>query len=428
MQNLSSVPSDSFLKTSFLESPQSKQHFTLTPHLSIICLQLEKPLAKFIEHRTTDSTSLWSANARTISLGWLRDGLKSRCITRDLKWGVPVPLDAYKDKVFYVWFDAPVGYMSITANYTKRWRCWWQPSGTDENDDDPNVELFQFMAKDNVPFHSIIFPACLLGANRGYTVVRQLLATEYMNYEGTKFSKSRGIGVFGNDAMKSGIDSNIWRFYLLYRRPETQDSSFMWDDFMLVNNSELLNNVGNFVHRALSFVSRFFHDEVPIGTNLEHSDSKFVAQVNQLIRSYANHFESGRLREALRQILSIARLGNCYVQANQPWVAVKSEETKPKASVVITVAANVACLIGLLLYPFMPTIARHIWCTQCNLPLDSLSLVPLSRQDYRMPQFLPPGHRIAKPTPLFRKIDTEEVSQLSQRFNGTQDCNCNEAA
>uniref|UniRef100_A0A183APW5 Methionine--tRNA ligase, cytoplasmic n=1 Tax=Echinostoma caproni TaxID=27848 RepID=A0A183APW5_9TREM len=298
-------------------------------------------------------------------------------------------------KVFYVWFDAPLGYLSITANYTPDWRRWWLPTAA-ERDQQAPVELYQFMAKDNVPFHAIIFPACLLAAQQGHTLVKHLLSTEYMNYEGTKFSKSRGIGVFGDGAMRSGIASNIWRFYLLYRRPESQDSAFSWDDFVLVNNSELLNNLGNFVNRALAFVARFYNSLIPDMTVLESSDTEFLAQVNQLIETYIGHMEACRLREGLRQILAISRLGNGYFQVNQPWVAYKKEETKPRAGVVIGVAANVAALLGLLLQPFMPAVTKQIWCEQCNLPEDRLSLVPIMRQSCRLYQILPAGHHIGK--------------------------------
>ncbi|KAA3672190.1 methionyl-tRNA synthetase [Paragonimus westermani] len=239
-----------------------------------------------------------------------------------------------------------------------------------------------------------------------------------MNYEGTKFSKSRGIGVFGDDAMKSGIHSNVWRFYLLYRRPETQDSAFVWDDFVLVNNCELLNNLGNFVNRALVFVSRFFDGKIPSMEDLQPNDVEFLAQVNHLIESYISHLEACRLREGLRDVLAIARLGNGYLQASQPWVTVKSEETKSRAGVVVGVAANVACVLGLLLYPYMPSIGQQIWHEQCNVPTTALSLLPLCRQDCRLPQLLARGHTIGKPTPLFCKIDTAEASRLSKLFSG----------
>ena len=185
----------------------------------------------------------WSLNARQITRSWLKEGLRARCISRDLKWGTPVPLAGYEEKVFYVWFDAPIGYLSITACYTDEWRRWWQ------SDEDDDVELFNFMAKDNVPFHSVIFPSSLLATGQRWTLLRHLCASEYLKYEDGKFSKSRGVGVFGNDAKETSIPSDIWRFYLLYIRPETTDSTFSWEDFAAKVNNELLNNLGNFINR-----------------------------------------------------------------------------------------------------------------------------------------------------------------------------------
>ncbi|CAH8543990.1 unnamed protein product [Schistosoma guineensis] len=359
-------------------------------HLFLDLPKIESKLSTFVEQRINDSSCIWTSNACTISNSWLRDGLKPRCITRDLHWGVPVPLEAYKDKVFYVWFDAPIGYISITANYTKHWKEWWQPS------DDSEIELFQFMAKDNVPFHAIVFPSCLLAADAGYTLVKHLLSTEYMNYENTKFSKSRGIGVFGDDAMKSGVISDVWRFYLLYRRPESQDSAFIWDDFMLVNNSELLNNLGNFVNRSLSFVSRFFNSIIPSITKLEPVDREFLARINKLFATYMRNMELCHLRDAIRNVLTIARLGNGYFQANQPWVAVKKPETKQRSGVVISVAANVACLLGAMIYPYMPTIGKQIWIEQCDLPESQMSFVQIIKNEFTVKRLLPDGHRIGK--------------------------------
>ena len=166
-------------------------------------------------------------------------GLKPRCITRDLKWGTQVPLEKYKHKVFYVWFDAPIGYISITANYTSQWEKWWR------NPD--QVKLFQFMGKDNVPFHTVIFPSSLLGTNDNYTMLHHVSVTEYLNYEDGKFSKSRGLGVFGDDVQQTNIPVEVWRYYLLTNRPEISDTVFKWDDFQAKNNNELMFNVGNLV-------------------------------------------------------------------------------------------------------------------------------------------------------------------------------------
>lgn len=166
-----------------------------------------------------------------------------------------MPLEGFTSKVFYVWFDAPIGYVSITANYTPEWRQWWQQPD--------KVQLYQFMAKDNVVFHSIIFPSSLLGTRDRWTMLRHLSATEYLTYEGEGFSKSRGIGVFGNNAQESGIPSDIFRFYLLACRPETSDSDFDWEDVVARNNNELLKNLGNFINRAVTFCRKNFGGQVP---------------------------------------------------------------------------------------------------------------------------------------------------------------------
>ena len=306
--------------------------------------------------------SLWTHNARVITKSWLREGLKSRCITRDLKWGIPVPLKGFESKVFYVWFDAPIGYMSITAKYTKEWRQWWQPKG------ESKVELFQFMAKDNVPFHSVMFPSCLLGVNKGHTIVSRIMATEYLNYEDGKFSKSRGIGVFGNDAQETGIDADVWRFYLAASRPEGQDSSFSWNDLAARNNSELLNNLGNFVNRALVFCEKNFNSTIG-NISLNADDLILLALINREIKGYVNSMEkTNRYRDGIKHMLTISRQGNLYMQTEQPWVLLKgTDEQKARAGSVISLSCNIACLLATLLFPFMPSTARKLY-SQLNVP------------------------------------------------------------
>jgi len=169
----------------------------------------------------------WANNAIQMTQAWIRDGLHPRAITRDLKWGIPVPKEGYTDKVFYVWFDAPIGYISMTVKLAKElgfdWKTWWQ------NPD--QVELFQFIGKDNIPFHTVIFPSSLLGTGKPWTMLYHMSSTEYMNYEAGKFSKSNGVGVFGTDAMETGIPADVWRFYIFWNRPETSDFTFVWSDF-----------------------------------------------------------------------------------------------------------------------------------------------------------------------------------------------------
>ncbi|CAH2014871.1 unnamed protein product [Acanthoscelides obtectus] len=365
-------------------------------------------LEPLLHHWMKLSTPGWSNNAQVISKSWLKEGLKPRCITRDLKWGVPVPLDDYRNKVFYVWFDAPIGYMSICKAYTKDFEKWWRPSK------DVEVKLYQFMAKDNVPFHGVLFPAMLLGANRGYTTVSHLMATEYLNYEDGKFSKSRGVGVFGNDAQSTGIPSDVWRFYLLYIRPESQDSSFSWNDLVTKNNSELLNNLGNFVNRALMFAKNSFNGVIPQMAPSD-ADYRVLALCTREYAAYVTALEKCRLRDGIRHILAISRHGNQYMQANQPWVLAKgTEEEKLRAGTVVGICCNLACLLAVLLQPYMPETSATLK-KQINAPE-----VVITPSNPEIVQLLPPGHKLGNPSPLFSKIDSARVEELKKKFAGKQ--------
>lgn len=290
----------------------------------------------------------WTHNARVITKAWFKEGLKPRCITRDLKWGVPVPLAGFESKVFYVWFDAVLGYMSITSSYTSEYKQWWQPE-----DKSIKIELFQFMAKDNVPFHSVVLPSILCALKGNYTKVTHIMATEYLNYEDGKFSKSRGLGVFGNDAQDTEIPADVWRFYLASARPEGQDSSFSWNDLVARNNSELLNNLGNFINRALVFCEKNFNSTVS-AIELTEDEQNLLALINREIKGYILSMEKAKLRDGIRHTLSISRHGNQYMQAQQPWVLLKgSDDQKKRAGTVVSLCCNIAGEIFAFLFEFL---------------------------------------------------------------------------
>uniref|UniRef100_A0A8I6A8E9 methionine--tRNA ligase n=1 Tax=Rattus norvegicus TaxID=10116 RepID=A0A8I6A8E9_RAT len=372
--------------------------------INAIELKLEKRLEDWLGKTMPGSD--WTPNARFIIRSWLRDGLKPRCITRDLKWGTPVPLEGFEDKVFYVWFDATIGYLSITANYTDQWERWWK--------NPEQVDLYQFMAKDNVPFHGLVFPCSALGAEDNYTLVKNLIATEYLNYEDGKFSKSRGIGVFGDMAQDTGIPADIWRFYLLYIRPEGQDSAFSWTDLLIKNNSELLNNLGNFINRAGMFVSKFFGGCVPEMV-LTHDDRRLVAHVSWELQRYHQLLEKVRIRDALRSILTISRHGNQYIQVNEPWKRIKGDEMdRQRAGTVTGMAVNIAALLSVMLQPYMPTVSSTIQ-TQLQLPEAACRILATS-----FICTLPAGHRIGTVSPLFQKLENDQIENLRQRFGGGQ--------
>ncbi|XP_029666465.1 methionine--tRNA ligase, cytoplasmic [Formica exsecta] len=374
-------------------------------------LDLPKIEEKLKEYSATVEKG-WSSVARVVSKAWLRDGLKPRCITRDLKWGIPVPVEGFENKVFYVWFDAPFGYISITKRYTKEYKKWWQPP------QDMKIDLCQFMAKDNVPFHAIMFPAYLLAANQNYTLIKYLMATEYLNYEDKKFSKSRGIGVFGTDARDTGIPADVWRFYLAYIRPETQDSTFNWVDLATKNNSELLNNLGNFVNRALVFSEKFFNSTVPPIERPEEADWTILALAQRELSCYINAMEQAKLRDGLKYILAISKHGNQYMQFQQPWVKVKgTDDDKKRAGTVVAICCNLACLLSALLAPFMPSTAKQLR-SQLGLSNKSYGYIPET-----ITNMLPTWHKIGKPNPLFTKIEDQKVEMLRKKYAGQQETN-----
>uniref|UniRef100_A0A1A8MUB7 Methionine--tRNA ligase, cytoplasmic n=2 Tax=Nothobranchius TaxID=28779 RepID=A0A1A8MUB7_9TELE len=376
-------------------------------HLFLDLPKLERQLEQWLEKST--STGDWTANAKQITRSWIRDGLKPRCITRDLQWGTPVPHPDFKEKVFYVWFDAPIGYLSITASYTNEWDKWWK--------NPQQVELYNFMAKDNVPFHSVVFPCSLLGAQDNYTLVNHLVATEYLNYEDTKFSKSRGVGVFGDMAKDTGIPSDVWRFYLLYVRPEGQDSAFSWADMALKNNSELLNNLGNFINRAGMFVTKFFEGCVPV-MDLQREEKKLLAVVGWELQQYIQLMDKVRIRDALKHILNISRHGNQYIQVNEPWKKIKGGESdRRRAGTVTGVSVNIACLLSVMLFPYMPLVSQTIR-DQLNAPQSCIGTMLQGTGTFVCA--LSAGHRIGTVSPLFQKLETDQIEALKKRFGGQQ--------
>lgn len=310
-----------------------------------------------------------------------------------MKWGTPVPLPGYEDKVIYAWFDACIGYISITANYTKQWREWWC------NPD--NVQLYQFLGKDNVAYHTVIFPGSQIGTQDTWTKLHHLSTTEYLTYEGGKFSKSRGIGVFGDSAQKTGVPSNIWRYYLISHRPETSDTEFNWDSFISANNNLLLKNLGNFVSRVVKFVnSKYFNNIVPDYT--QYQDPSFniwKGQVNVLLTEYIQKLDAVKIRGALSTVLSVSQQGNIFLQSNGLNNNLAEQEPL-KCAAVIGPAINLIHLLSTLIAPFMPDTAESI--------NTQLRVKPILIPDHWDADSVKTGHEIGQAEYLFSKIKPEK--------------------
>ena len=384
-----------------------------TKHIHLLLDKLQPTIEDWVNK--SSEKGAWSANGRTITDSWLKQGLRDRGITRDLKWGVPVPLDVfdneedkevYKDKVFYVWFDACIGYVSITANYTDDWEKWWR--------DPENVQLYQFLGKDNVPFHSVIFPGCQLATGDRWTMLHHLSATEYLNYENGKFSKSRGVGVFGNNAKDTGVPADVWRYYLLKNRPETGDTQFEWKYFIEQNNSELLAKLGNFVNRVIKLVnSKLYNSIIPDYTKL-HSDpifSKAKDEINMYLRQYLEDLEAVNLRAGLQKAMQIAQAGNNFLQSNGFDNKLVTNEPD-KAAAVTGIAINLILLCASIFEPYLPATSRSI--------LEQLQTPFLYIPDHWTADNIKPGHQIGKAKYLFTQIDEKKEGEWRAMFGGTQ--------
>ncbi|KAK6161743.1 hypothetical protein DH2020_005124 [Rehmannia glutinosa] len=385
-------------------------------------LFLELPLLKGKLEEYINSMSVaggWSQNAIQATNAWLREGLKQRCITRDLKWGVPVPHEKFKDKVFYVWFDAPIGYVSITSCHTPEWEKWWK--------NPENVELYQFMGKDNVPFHTVMFPSTLLGTGESWTLMKTISVTEYLNYEAGKFSKSKGVGVFGNDAKDTNIPVEVWRYYLLTNRPEVSDTLFTWADLQAKLNSELLSNLGNFINRVLSFIAKDpgsgYGSVIPDAQGADsHPLTKALGdKVGNYVEQYIEAMEKVKLKQGLKLAMTISGEGNAYLQESQFWKLYK--EDKPSCSVVMKTSTGLVYLLACLLEPFMPSFSLEV-LKQLNMPLDTQISLSDEKGDVerakRPWEILPAGHKIGTPAPLFKELKDEEVEFYREKFAGSQ--------
>ncbi|MBL7007021.1 MAG: methionine--tRNA ligase [Spirochaetia bacterium] len=371
-----------------------KPELKATKHLYLDLPGILPLLEEWMEKASVNG--FWAKNAIQMTKSWIRDGLKERCITRDLKWGIPVPKEGYEDKVFYVWFDAPIGYISISANHTDEWESWWK------NPDE--VELFQFIGKDNIPFHTVIFPGSLLATGENWTLLHHMSSTEYLNYEKGKFSKSKGIGVFGTDAMETGIPADVWRFYIYYNRPEKSDAQFTWSDFQEKVNGELIGNLANLVNRTLSFIHRFYDSHVPEGA----IPADFLLEVKNREEEITQHLEKAELRDGLKKIFALSSYGNKYFQAGEPWKT--RNETPSEASSLIKSLAYLIRDLGIMIEPYLPDTSDRI-----------LAFFGISDISWNQLGQFSGLKDVQKTEILFQKLEDDLVNRLREKFSGSQD-------
>ena len=367
-----------------------------TKHLFLDLEKLQPELKKWIKQISKEG--FWSDNTITYTNAWLKEGLKKRCISRQLKWGIPIPLKGFEDMVFYVWFDAPIGYISITAHKFNDWKDWWK--------NPEHVSLYQFMGKDNVLFHTIIFPGTLIGTKDKYTLLYHINTTEYLNYKDGKFSKSRGIGVFGDDAVKLGLPPDAFRYYLLVNRPEKADTVFSWDDFQDKLNHELIGTLGNLVNRTIVFLNKYYNSKVP-DYDLEEKEKEFLDLVRDQENKITNLLDKVKLKDALKEILALCANGNKFFQAAEPWKNVK--EDKKRADNALYILINLVKDIAILCEPYLPFTSDKIF-KQLNIEAkkwEDLGVLSVDK-----------GHKIGQAEVLFNKLVDKDKNELKEKFSG----------
>jgi methionyl-tRNA synthetase len=387
-----------------------------TKHLYLRQSALRDELRRWIQGKTD-----WPVLSTSIALKWLDDGegLQDRGITRDLDWGIPVrrgtePWPGMEGKVFYVWFDAPIEYIAATAEWADAhglpeaaWRRWWR---TDEGAGD--VTYVQFMGKDNVPFHTLSFPATLIGANfdgrEPWKLVDYIKSFNYLNYEGGKFSTSAGRGVFMDQALDI-LPSDYWRWWLMANVPETSDANFTWESFQAGVNKDLADVLGNFVSRVTKFARARFGDRLPEGA-YGPAEAAVTAEIAGRLATYAGHMDAMEIRKAAQELRAIWVAGNEYLQAAAPWTAIKTDPSR--AGAITRFAFNLIRLYATISRPFIPD--------ACDAMLAALHLETADWPgdvDAAL-STLAPGHGFDVPPVLFAKIDDARRAELEARFAG----------
>ncbi len=384
-----------------------------TKHLYLMQRSLRDKLEAWIDSKTD-----WPILTTSIAKKWLNDGdgLQDRGITRDLHWGIPVqkgdqPWPGMEGKVFYVWFDAPIEYIAGTAEWAdakglddSAWERWWR---TDKGASD--VTYYQFMGKDNVPFHTLSFPATILGSGEPWKLVDYLKSFNYLNYDGGQFSTSRGRGVFMDQAL-SILPSDYWRWWLLSHAPESSDAEFTWENFQASVNKDLADVLGNLVSRVTKFAVSKFGATVPSGGTFGPQEAAVIADLGSRITTYSALMEEMEVRKAAAELRGIWVVGNEYLQSAAPWTVVKTDPDRAQA--MVRLALNLIRVYAILSRPFIPDAAAAM-------------MSAMGSDDWTWPEdisaalrTLPVGQAFTVPENLFRKITDEERADWQTRFSG----------
>lgn len=371
-----------------------------TTHWFFKLNELQEKLEEWFDNKK----DIWKDNVKNFVKGWFKLGLKERPITRDLKWGVPVPLREASDKVIYVWFDAPIGYISSTVEWAEnqgdpeKWKDYWQ---------NPDCKLVHFIGKDNIPFHLIIFPASLMGQSEHYILPYNVPANEHLNIEGDKLSTSKGNVIWVDDAA-SKFDVDMLRYYLAAIAPEKKDSDFSFEDFQQRVNKDLCGVYGNLINRTLTFINKHFEGIIPEVSETDQIDDDFIKDVSEYSDKVAELYKNFRVREACYEIVNCARISNRYFDKKEPWKLVKTD--KKACGTVLNLLSKSIRLITSMFFPVIPDKANKV---NSMFGFDEC----LSKKGW--PGFIEcdiTGFKLGNVERLFDKIEDKEISKVVNEF------------
>ena len=389
----------------------SKPTLKATKHWFLPLNRYQEFLEKWIlEGHKSD----WKPNVYGQVKSWLDDELKPRAVTRDLDWGIPVPVEGAEGKVLYVWFDAPIGYISSTKEWAERegkdWRPYWQ---------DKNTELVHFIGKDNIVFHCIIFPA-MLKAEGSYILPTNVPANEFLNLEGNKLSTSKNWAVWLHEYLQDFPNQqDVLRYALTANAPETKDNDFTWKDFQARNNNELVAIFGNFINRVAVLTQKYYEGVIPAAGEFNDIDTETLRQITELTEKIEQSLERYRFREAQQELMNMARLGNKYLADEEPWKLIKTDPERVKT--VMYVALQIATALAVASEPFLPFTSEKL---KRMLQLGAITWENLKTN---ATELLKAGHRIGTAELLFEKIEDVAIEKQLQRLENTKLANKQEA-
>lgn len=364
----------------------------------------------FLREWILDGHKEWKANVYGQCKSWLDLGLQPRAVSRDLDWGIPIPVEGAEGKVLYVWFDAPIGYISASKELTGDWEKYWKSEDT---------KLVHFIGKDNIVFHCIVFPA-MLKAHGEYILPENVPANEFLNLEGDKISTSRNWAVWLHEYLEDMPGKeDVLRYVLCANAPETKDNDFTWKDFQARNNNELVAILGNFINRAIVLTDKYYGGEVPACGTLTSYDEEILQEIPRIKKSVEDNIENYRFREALREAMNLARLGNKYLADTEPWKLVKTDPERVKT--ILNIAIQISANLGIVCEPFMPFTAKKI--------LRLLNSDKFGWEELGKTYLISAGHKVNKPELLFEKIEDSTIEAQLLKLENTKKSNmANEAS